>query len=145
MQFTQELDVRSYVIRSYAPGQVMITEPITAETMEREPDKDVAMGTSLKRRTLIHSAVITPHILIDDWGVHDIDTLRTQDLDAILALKPEVLLLGTGATLRWPNDEVLRSLQTVGLGLEVMNSAAACRTYNILMLEGRRVAAALII
>lgn len=145
MQFSQELDTGSYVIRSYAPGAVVITEPLTADTIVGWPGADAPVGELLKRRTLARSAVVTPQRLLEDWPINDVDKLQPSDLDAILALGPEVLLLGTGKSLRWPADDVLQALQERGTGFEVMDTAAACRTYNILVLEGRHVAAALII
>ena len=62
----------------------------------------------------------------------------------VAALKPEIVLLGTGARQQFPLPRLLRPLLTQGIGVEVMDTAAACRTYNIIMLEGRRVAAALL-
>jgi uncharacterized protein len=65
--------------------------------------------------------------------------------EAITDLEPEIVLLGTGSRQRFPRPSLLRSLLARGVGVEIMNTAAACRTYNIIMLEGRRVAAALLL
>ena len=62
----------------------------------------------------------------------------------LLELKPAIVLLGTGAAQRFPMPALARRLTTAQVGLEVMDTAAACRTYNILAAEGRRVAAALL-
>ena len=61
------------------------------------------------------------------------------------ALDPEVVLLGTGSRQRFPHPRLSRPLADARIGLEVMSTAAACRTYNILMAEGRKVAAALLV
>lgn len=60
----------------------------------------------------------------------------------VATLEPEIVLLGTGEQQRFPHPRLTRELLTRGIGVEIMNTAAACRTYNILMLEGRRVVAA---
>ena len=63
---------------------------------------------------------------------------------ALAGLDREIVLLGTGNVLRFPRPELMRPLAQAGLGIEVMDRKAACRTYNILASEGRRVAAALL-
>ena len=67
------------------------------------------------------------------------------DFKFLLALEPEIVLLGTGATLRFPRPALSHCLTQAHIGLEVMDTAAACRTYNILVAEGRRVLAALLL
>ncbi|MCK0511179.1 Mth938-like domain-containing protein [Aromatoleum buckelii] len=78
------------------------------------------------------------------WEAAGFDDLAADDFVALRDLGPEVVLLGTGARLRFPSPRVLRPLIDAGIGYEVMDLAAACRTYNILATEGRAVAAALI-
>ena len=92
-----------------------------------------------------HSLLVTPSELVSDWPASNADSLTSAHLDAALELRPEVVLLGTGSRLIFPSSEVLRPLIDAGIGFEVMDTGAACRTYNILMAEGRRVLAALII
>ncbi|MCX7628113.1 MAG: Mth938-like domain-containing protein [Methylophilaceae bacterium] len=91
------------------------------------------------------SLILTPHQLLTDWPVGDFEALSAGAFQPALALNPEILLLGTGDRLRFPAAAVLQPLIDAKLGYEVMSTAAACRTYNILMAEGRRVAAALIL
>jgi uncharacterized protein len=91
------------------------------------------------------SLVLTPAQLLPGWPVADPAALAAEHFEQPLALAPEVLLIGTGAHLRFPPAPCLRLLIEAGIGYEVMDTAAACRTYNILMSEGRNVAAALII
>ena len=73
------------------------------------------------------------------------DSLSSEGLEKLKNLGTEIILLGTGKTLRFPPREVLKSFFQAGIGLEVMDTQAACRTYNILAGEGRYIAAALII
>jgi uncharacterized protein len=76
------------------------------------------------------------------WRATAFEQLRAEDFDALLALNPEIVLLGTGARQRFPHPRLTAALARAGVGIEVMDTAAACRTYNILMAEGRRVLAA---
>ena len=91
------------------------------------------------------SLLVTPLALVADWPVTSVQTLTSAHLSAVLEQHPEVVLLGTGAQLHFPTPEVMRPLIDAGIGFEVMDTGAACRTYNILMAEGRQVLAALII
>ena len=79
------------------------------------------------------------------WGAGGFDALTEQDFDALAGLGAEVVLIGTGVRQRFPRPALLRRLITAGIGYEVMSTAAACRTYNVLVGEGRRAAAALVI
>lgn len=80
-----------------------------------------------------------------DWAVADFDALSAADFDYFLALKPDVLLLGTGARQRFPHPRLYRSLTDAGIGVECMDTPAACRTYNILVAEDRKVIAAILL
>ena len=91
------------------------------------------------------SLVVAPTRLIADWPATSVDDLTADHLAAIVELKPQVVLLGTGATFRFPEPSRLAPLHKLGLGVEVMDTPAACRTYNILLGEGREVVAALIL
>lgn len=94
-----------------------------------------------------HSAslILTPNRLMEDWAAKTFDVLEAGHFKTVVELAPEILLLGTGARLRFPAGDCLKLLATANIGFEVMDTAAASRTYNILMSEGRNVAAALII
>ncbi|MDP2824889.1 MAG: Mth938-like domain-containing protein [Sulfuritalea sp.] len=96
-------------------------------------------------RRLTRSFLLTPQRLIEDWPPSSFDSLTESDLSAVARLGCPVVLLGTGPRQRFPAPARLRSLIERRMGVEVMDSHAACRTYNILMAEGRDVAAALII
>ena len=73
------------------------------------------------------------------------DALEESDFSRIAALGCEVLLFGTARLQRFPHPSLLQPLMLARIGVEVMDTAAACRTYNILMAEGRKVAAALLL
>jgi uncharacterized protein len=90
------------------------------------------------------SLVLLPDQLAD-WTAGGFDALVMEDFRRLLDFRPELLLLGTGARQRFPQPALLRPLIEARIGFEVMDLQAACRTYNILMGEGRRVAAALLI
>jgi uncharacterized protein len=91
------------------------------------------------------SLIVLPGLLITDWNVADFDSLDESHFGRLAILKPEVVLLGTGDIHRFAHPRLSRALTEAGVGLECMTTAAACRTYNILMAEGRHVAAALTI
>lgn len=91
------------------------------------------------------SLVILPDRLIADWTVPEFAALTSRHLGALAEHRPEIVLLGTGRRHRFPAPALLADLIMHDIGLEVMDSHAACRTYNILAAEGRRVAAAIIL
>ena len=94
-----------------------------------------------------HSAslVVSGESLVTDWPARSVDELSADHLAAIIALKPEILLLGTGRSFTFPEPARLAPLYKAGIGVEVMDTPAACRTYNILLGEGRKVVAALMV
>ena len=87
--------------------------------------------------------IVTPEKLLP-WGAASFDALAEQDFQAILELNPEIVLLGTGPKQRFPHPRLTRALMEKRIGVEAMDLQAACRTYNILMAEERRVAAAIL-
>jgi uncharacterized protein len=89
--------------------------------------------------------VLLPDSVVQGWTPSGFDALTEQDFARLLAYKPEIVLLGTGSTQRFPHPRVLAPLTAQRIGVEVMDTRAACRTFNILIAEGRRVAAALIV
>jgi uncharacterized protein len=90
------------------------------------------------------SAILSADQLVLDWAPHTIGALRAEHLEPVLALAPELILLGTGERQQFPDASVARAAQKAGVGFEVMDTRAACRTYNVLVQEGRRVAAAIL-
>ncbi len=99
----------------------------------------------VNRRRFERSLVVMPERLLLDWLATTFEELAPEHLAALAGLDREIILLGTGARLRFPRPEILQSLIRSGVGVEVMDVQAACRTYNILLAEERRVAAALLI
>jgi uncharacterized protein len=91
------------------------------------------------------SLVVMPDRIVADWNVPNLESLAPRDIEALALLKPELVLIGTGEELRFPPAGLLANLAGARIGTEVMDTRAACRTYNILAEEGRHVAAALII
>jgi uncharacterized protein len=91
------------------------------------------------------SLIILPERVIADWPVPAFADLASRHLGALVEYRPEIVLLGTGRRHRFPAPALLAELIMHDIGVEVMDSQAACRTYNILAAEGRRVAAALIL
>jgi uncharacterized protein len=88
--------------------------------------------------------VLAPDQPVSTWSAASFDALRAEDFGPVLRLRPEVVLLGTGERQQFPHPRLTRKLAEARIGVEVMSTAAACRTYNILMSEGRRVVAALL-
>jgi uncharacterized protein len=91
------------------------------------------------------SVVVLPDRILADWAATRFEELAPEHLAALAGLGREIVLLGTGARLRFPAREILSPLIRAGIGVEVMDVQAACRSYNILMAEERKVAAALLL
>lgn len=91
------------------------------------------------------SLVASADRLVTDWPARSVAELTADHLAAIVELKPEIVLLGTGAEFKFPDRRMFAALYKAGIGVEVMDTPAACRTYNILLGEGRNVVAALIV
>ena len=119
MRFAQDHLPGQNSIRAYERGRIIVNEHIV--------DRHV---------------VVTAERLIPDWAP-SFEALRPTHLEALRELEPEILLLGTGTRLRFPPPACLAVFLQRGVGMEVMDTAAACRTYNLLLGEGRRVVAAM--
>lgn len=91
------------------------------------------------------SLIISSRQLKTDWPPRSPQMLRAEDFAAIAELKPELVLIGTGQTLVFPPVETYARLIKLGVGVEIMDTGAACRTYNILSSEGRHVVCGLIL
>jgi uncharacterized protein len=99
----------------------------------------------LRERTYRGSVIVTRSHVVDGWRPPAIDALTIGDFEALLALGPEVVLLGTGNRQHLPRLELYADFAARGIGLEVMDNRAACRTYNVLLGEFRDVAVALML
>ncbi|NJN48479.1 MAG: Xcc1710-like domain-containing protein [Candidatus Competibacteraceae bacterium] len=122
MRLNLDRDNSRNIIHAYTVGSITINE----QTVER-------------------SVIVTPTRMISDWPPQQLIELEASHLAQLAMLEPEIVLLGTGARQQFPSPQVTHPLLSQGIGVEVMDTAAACRTYNIIMLEGRRIAAALFI
>lgn len=88
--------------------------------------------------------IVLPESIIFEWSTATAATLAEADMKKLLELGTEIILLGTGRRQRFPPGALMRPFAPAGIGLEIMDLQAACRTYNILAAEGRKVAAALL-
>jgi uncharacterized protein len=100
---------------------------------------------TINGRVLHRSVLLMPDRIDTQWGPPTYAALNADQLAPLAALNCDVLLLGTGRQQHFPPPALLRPLIEAGRAIEVMNTPAACRTYNLLVAEGRAVAAALII
>ena len=112
----------NYQIQAFQPGKIKINDKI-----------------------FTHSVIITPDRLIENWSPQQVSDLTAQAFTAIISLAPDILLIGTGSMLVFISPDIYGDLINHGMGIEVMNTSAACRTFNALASENRKVAAALII
>jgi len=121
VQFTREQN-SAITVRQVEPGQLRI-------------------GNDLVRTNVL----LTADREIRKWAIENIEQLSESDLDAILEAAPEMIVVGTGWRSVFPQRELVFALARRGIGFETMDTPAACRTFNILINEGRRAAAALIV
>jgi uncharacterized protein len=120
MQFSREESTRN-LIRAWEPGRVRIGE-----------------------RWLAGNLIVSAETIVSDWTLGGRGRITVEDLAPALALKPEIVIVGAGLAAVSPDFDLMRELAGLAVGLEYMQTQAACRTYNVLVHEGRRVAAALI-
>jgi uncharacterized protein len=99
----------------------------------------VRLGVMVYRENI----VVTPEQIVSGWCPAGFDALTDTDFAAVVALQPEIVLLGTGTKQRFPSPRLTRALVEARIGLDVMDTPAACRTFNILAAEERKVAAAI--
>ncbi|MGH8258523.1 MAG: Mth938-like domain-containing protein [Steroidobacteraceae bacterium] len=122
MKFTLDARTDVNVIRGYARGAVRIGEHVVS-----------------------HHCIVAADALVTEWDAPGAAELAPSHLAPVLDLNPEVVLLGTGDTQRFPSAAVREAFASRGIGLETMDLGAACRTYNILVQEERRVVAMLFV
>lgn len=120
MQFSLDARGDINVVRAYAPGEVRVGERIVRS-----------------------NCVLAAHALIESWGPQGPLDLAAEHLNAVFELEPQLVLLGTGAVHVHASASVRSAFATRGVGLESMTLGAACRTYNVLVAEERRVVAML--
>lgn len=98
----------------------------------------------INRRRYEHALLLAPEGEVVAWDVEGFESLTAAHFERLLALAPDVVLLGTGERQRFPHPRLTSALMQARIGVDVMDTHAACRTYNILMVEGRKVLAALL-
>ena len=98
-------------------------------------------GIYINGRLFERSVVLSPMDIIENWQPKVFSELQADHLEAFYRLKPEVIILGTGSKQVFPQPEILRYLTQEKIGFEIMDTQAACRTFNIIMAEGRNVVA----
>ncbi len=127
----------SYLIHGYEKGQIRVIVPSgERHSPEGEPTQNL--------RTLTRSLIITAREIIEDWPAEAFVDINAETLAPLLGLEPELVLLGTGERLQFPSADCLSPFYQRHIGVEVMDTPAACRTYNVLVSEGRHVVAAML-
>ncbi|HET6655797.1 MAG TPA: Mth938-like domain-containing protein [Gammaproteobacteria bacterium] len=109
------------IVRGYGDGYIVVND----ETIET-------------------SVILSATTLNASWPPETFDDLNATHLEALLATEPDLVLLGTGRSQRFPAPAIMAPLYRSNVGIEIMHTAAACRTFNILLNEGRKVVAGLL-
>ncbi len=102
-------------------------------------------GIQVNDEKMTRSFIIMSDRLLRSWQPDNISVLKPSDLEIIVDLEPEIILLGSGNKLSFPEAALIAPVTSKNIGFEVMDTYAACRCYSILISEGRNVAAALIL
>jgi len=119
--------------------------------LDREPSASVFVRSfrpghlSLADREITSAVILTPTDVITSWSPSAVALLSIDDFALVLEHEPQLLLLGTGAQQKFPSPHVGVQIMRAGIGFEVMDTRAACRTFNVLAGEGRSVMAALLL
>jgi uncharacterized protein len=116
-----------------------ILESPLVTTVRSVSDTEILIGD----RKWSTPVALTADGVLEDWQPAPVETLCIDDLSALLAMSPELIVVGTGSTQVMPDRELMFAMARKGVGLEVMDTPAAARTYNVLIGEGRSVAAVL--
>ena len=122
MKFAQDSQQEGYVITAYDDDSV-----------------------SVNGKSFNQSLIITTTKLDENWRVGSIESLQPNHIEQVLTFSPELIIIGTGNKLTFPAVDVYSNIIERGIGVDFMDTRAACRTYNILMSEGRHVVAGLIL
>ncbi len=121
MDITEDFADAKFIITGYEPGKVLINH-----------------------KAYQQSLIISPESLVHPWKVTDVLHLNEDTLVSILEDQPEIMIIGTGEALILPEPKIIALFAQHQIGLETMNTSAACRTYGILIAEGRKAAAGII-
>jgi len=102
-------------------------------------------GVEINGKTFKQSFILSPMELISDWQPQDLSSLAIEHFADLYKMNPEVIILGTGQIQTFPDREILKYLVQNRIGYEIMDTHAACRTFNVIMAEGRNVVAGMLI
>ncbi len=122
MRFSAEQIESPWLIRAYEPGRIRIGES-----------------------EHLHGLLLMPERLLEPWPVESVKQLNRALVAQFIQYQPDLVLLGTGRRQEFPPPTLMAPLMEASIGYEVMDTAAACRTWNILLGEGRQVLAALMV
>jgi len=122
MKFSEDYAIGTNVIRSFTETSININD-----------------------KTYSNSLIVSSNLLIEDWGVKQIDEINHDHWHNLVEYKPEVILIGTGKSLVFPHPSSYAPAIEMGIGVEFMDSRAVCRTYNVLVAEGRFIIAGIIL
>ncbi len=122
MKFAQDSQDEGYVITAYDKNSI-----------------------SINGKTFSKSLIVTTRQLQENWDITAIELLQANHINQVLSFNPELIIIGTGNNLVFPAVEAYSAIIKRGIGIDFMDTGAACRTYNILMSEGRNVVAGLIL
>ncbi len=122
MRFTQDAPSNVNVVRSYGPGEIRVNDGVYHQ-----------------------SVIVGPDAVCSIPQLRDVADLTMAHVAQILAWQPELVLVGTGARQTFPAADITARFMSAGVGVEVMDTGAACRTLNVLVSEQRRAAAILIL
>lgn len=100
---------------------------------------------TINQQPYVQSLVVSPDNLLENWSPTQVEHLDALHIEYLISLKPEIILLGTGSTIKFPHPSLTAPALQQGIGFEVMDTGSACRTYNVLSAEDRNVVAALLI
>jgi uncharacterized protein len=122
MKFAQDSHDEGYVITAYDKNSI-----------------------SINGKPFSKSLIVTTRQLQKNWDITAIESLQANHINQVLSFNPELIIIGTGSSLIFPAVETYSAIIKLGIGVDFMDTRAACRTYNILMSEGRDVVAGLIL
>ncbi len=122
MKFAQDSQDEGYVITAYDKNSI-----------------------SINGKAFNKSLIVTTRQLQENWDIAAIESLQANHINQVLSFNPELIIIGTGNSLVFPAIEAYSAIIKRGIGVDFMDTRAACRTYNILMSEGRNVVAGLIL
>ena len=130
--------------------QLETTEKLTIKSYQDDKvdialsgNQDDAANNNI--RSLSSSFILTPQQIIAPWPYREVDELDSAGFSAIIEQRAEVVIIGTGKNLSFPDHQALQAFHQAGIGVEVMNTASACRTFNVLVAENRFVIAGILI